>query len=137
MHALVRFDLSGTHETRLSLSEFEYRRGQYVDLGARIPMNGGMDCGWLSVEQHSGHVDRIAADIHQGTTAEGGNVADVVRVIVEVREPDLDGSQFSNCFRTDEIADLRPRRVETVHERLHELHPFRRADIDHRLGFCR
>ena len=57
-------------------------------------------------------------------------VPDVGRVVVEVREPALDRAQPADPAGGDDVADGDPRRVEPVHERLHQPDALRRAGLD-------
>ena len=76
----------------------------------------------------------VAADVEERATAGVELVADVRRIVVEVREPALDRAQPADPARRDELQGGDPRRVVAVHERLHQAHAGVRADVDHPLG---
>ena len=90
--------------------------------------------GRLASEQHPREVHVVAADVVQRPAAELPYVADVQRVVVEVREPAVDGAQSADPAGSHEIAHGDPGRMEAIHERLHEDHAGRVARRCHPLG---
>ena len=92
-----------------------------------VAAHGRDDVVRFAVEHPAGHVDRVAADVHQRAAAVGGDVADVVGIDVAVREERLDRQQLTDGAGVDERPDPLPQRVEPVHERLHQQHAGARA----------
>ena len=58
----------------------------------------------LGAEEHAGQVDRVAPDVHQRPAAELADVADVGRVVVEVREPAAARRPGRRCGRCRTIS---------------------------------
>ncbi len=92
-----------------------------------------LDAIGLGTEQHARQVHVVAADVVEGPAARIQDVTDVGRIVVVIRKPALDGGKGSDAARRDKRANRDPRRMEPVHERLHEVHagPFR--DLRHAL----
>ena len=76
----------------------------------------------LGVEQQPRQVDAVAAHVVERAATDLEDVADVGRVVVVVAEPRLDGDQPPDPAAGDELADLLPRRMQAIHERLGQQH---------------
>src|SRR5262249_12979348 len=96
VHPLIRHKLGTAGENGLSRWEVEHRRGQTVCFHIGITLeNAHHTRGFLAKNEARGR-DRIAANVHQPTASSFKNVADVVRITIEVaKEPD-DGTQRAN-----------------------------------------
>ena len=80
---------------------------------------------------------RVAADVVERAAPGLVDVADVRRVVVEVREPAVDRLQPPDAARRHQLPDGDPRRVLAVHEGLHQEDARVPAGIDHALGLGR
>jgi hypothetical protein len=134
MDPLVVLELGRAGEGGVATAEVEHGRRQRVGTEAWVTADRPGDGDGLPVEHHPRHVDRIAADVHQGSAAELGHVADVGRIQVAVREERLDGLELADRTVANELAHLDPQRVQPVHEGLHEEHACGLAAVDHLLG---
>src|SRR5437868_4544550 len=91
VYALVGLGLRGDGERRGGAAKVEHRRSCAIGAEPRIELDAAEHAARLRPEHQAGDRDRITPDVQQRTAADAGLIADVARILVEVREQGLHG----------------------------------------------
>ena len=97
-------------------------RHRAVGLKVRVPVDQRHRAQRLGFKQKAPGHDGVAADVVQSATADFRQVADVVRLAVEVGKKRLHRAQFTQGAAAHNLARAQPLRVKAHHEGLHDVH---------------
>ncbi len=101
-------------------AEVDQCAGQAVGAERRVAIDEGDGAAGFGLEEEAAGDDRVATDVVQSAATDRGHVADVDRVVVEVREEHLHRAQGSDLALPHELSRAQPLRMETNHEGFHD-----------------
>src|SRR5437879_3618542 len=113
--------LCGTGERCRKAAEIECRGRHPIGSEAWIPVAERDHAPGFAADDEPGHGDAVAADVHERAAAGIRDIANVLRVHVEVREECLNRPHLTDRALADELARTLPLWMEPVHEGFHHL----------------
>src|SRR5262245_39302546 len=119
--ALTRRELRRAGESRRPATEIQDAGRDAIGLEIRVVIENAQNAPRLYAEDEPRERDVVTADVHQPAAADLRFVADVVRVVVEVREERMDRPQCADPALSDNPLRASPLRVMAIHKGFHHL----------------